>query len=273
MPAATTDEPAVNSTLAWVDTHAHLDQEEFDADRAEVLARAQAAGVVAVVAIGVTASSSQAAVALAASSPLVWAAVGVQPNYTAQAGPNDWDQIVALARAARVVALGESGLDRYWDHAPLSVQQDYFDRHLRLAQELDLPIVIHTRDSEVEVLEMLRAARARGPLRGVMHSFTGTAETAAECVELGLHISFAGMVTFKKSTVLREVAVSIPATRILIETDSPYLAPDPHRGRRNEPAHVVATGLRLAEVRGTTPDGFARQTTANARELFRLPSP
>ena len=169
-----------------------------------------------------------------------------------------------------MVALGETGLDRHWDYSPLAVQQDYFDRHLRLSREHDLPFVVHTRQSDAEVLAMLREARTRGPLRGVMHSFTGTAETAAECVELGLYISFAGMVTFKKSHDLRAVAAAVPPDRILVETDSPYLSPHPLRGKRNEPANVMHTAACLAEVRGQSADAFAAQTTANARALFQL---
>jgi len=252
------------------DTHAHLDQDDFDADRSQVLERASQAGLEAIVAVGVTAGSSNAAVELAAANDLVYAAVGIQPNHTAEAEPGDWDQIVALAERPRVVAIGETGLDRYWDRAPFDVQQDYFDRHLRLSQTRGLPFIVHTRQSDADVLEMLREARGRGELSGVMHSFTGTAETAAECVALGLYISFAGMVTFKKSDDLRAVAATIPADRILVETDSPYLSPEPRRGRRNEPANVAYTAACLAEVRGLTADEFASQTTANARRLFGI---
>jgi TatD DNase family protein len=251
-----------------IDTHAHLDQEEFDADRDEVIGRAVAAGVDAIVAVGTTADTSAAAVALAATHSSVWAAVGIQPNYAAQALPGDWDRVVELAGRPKVVALGETGLDRYWDYSPLAVQEDYFDRHLRLSQERGLPFVVHTRDSDAEVLAMLRVARQRGPLRGVMHSFTGTAQTAAECVELGLSISFAGMLTFKKSHDLRQVAAGVPAERLLVETDSPYLSPHPLRGKRNEPAHLVHTAATLAEVRGLSLDELAELTTANARALF-----
>ena len=252
------------------DTHAHLDQEEFDADRAEVLARARQAGVTTILAVGVTAASSAACVALAAAEEDVFAAVGIQPNYSAQAAPGDWQQVVDLAGAPRVAALGETGLDRYWDYSPLDVQQDYFDRHLRLSQQTKLPFIVHTRESDAEVLAMLREARVRGPLSGVMHSFTGSSETAAECVALGLYVSFAGMVTFKKSDALREVAKSIPADRILIETDSPYLSPHPLRGKRNEPAHMLHTAECLARERGVSLDDFAAQTVANARRLFRV---
>jgi TatD DNase family protein len=256
--------------LKLFDTHAHLDQEEFDADRPDVFTRARQAGVATIIAVGATAGSSEACVALAASEEGVYAAVGIQPNYCAQAAAGDWQRVLDLVGAPRVVALGETGLDRYWDYTPFDVQQDYFDRHLRLSQQTGLPFIVHTRESDADVLAMLREARARGPLAGVMHSFTGTRETAAECLELGLYISFAGMVTFKKSEALREVAKTIPADRILIETDSPYLSPHPLRGKRNEPAHLVHTAECLARERGQTLEEFADQTTANARRLFRV---
>jgi TatD DNase family protein len=252
------------------DTHAHLDQTDFDADRAAVIERAHAAGVETILAIGVTADSSAAVVRLAGEYPSLYAAVGIHPNYCAEAGPADWDRVVAMAGQPQVVALGETGLDRYRDHAPLALQQDYFDRHLRLSQERDLPFIVHTRESQTEVLAMLHEARERAPVRGVMHSFTGDAATAAECVELGLYISFAGMVTFKKSDDLRAVAATVPADRILVETDSPYLSPHPLRGKRNEPANVAHTAECLANVRGLSFEEFAAQTTANARRLFRL---
>jgi TatD DNase family protein len=252
------------------DTHAHLDQEEFNADRGEVIARALAAGVKTMVAVGVTADSSAAAVKLAAEYPAIYVAVGIQPNYCGQAQPGDWERIVELATSPKVVAIGETGLDRYQDFTPFEVQQDYFDRHLRLSQERKLPFIVHPRESDADVLAMLQEARKRGPLAGVMHSFTGTAETATQCVELGLYISFAGMVTFKKSNDLRSVAATIPDNRILIETDSPYLSPDPLRGKRNEPANLIHTARVLADVRKTSFEDFARQTTTNAQALFRL---
>ncbi|MEN1678773.1 MAG: TatD family hydrolase [Planctomycetota bacterium] len=252
------------------DTHAHLDQADFDPDRAEILRRAAAAGVDRVLAVGVTAESSAACLRLAEEWPgRVSAAVGIQPNYVHQAEPGDWDRIVELARSPAAVALGETGLDRYWDDAPFPLQQDYFDRHLRLSQQTGLPFVVHMRECEEDILEMLREARRRGPLRGVMHSFTGPAEMAAECVELGLHISFAGMVTFKKSNDLRDVAKTVPLDRLLVETDSPYLSPEPVRKvRRNEPAHVRHTAELLAKVRGETFEQLAEATTANAVALF-----
>ncbi|MBI1902318.1 MAG: TatD family hydrolase [Planctomycetia bacterium] len=252
------------------DTHAHLDQTEFDVDRAEVLARARQAGVAGILAVGITADSGEATANLANPAEGIYAAVGLQPNYCAQAQVGDWERILALVGRPGVVALGETGLDRHWDYTPFDVQQDYFDRHLRLSQETGLPVVIHSRDCDADILAMLGEARSRGPLRGIMHSFTSTAETAAACLELGLYVSFAGMVTYKKSDALRAVAAKVPSDRILIETDSPYLSPHPLRGKRNEPANVVHTARCLAEVCGTSLEDFAIQTTANARRLLGL---
>lgn len=259
--------------MEFFDTHAHLDQEEFDADRDEVVARARAAHVAAMLAVGATAAASAKCVELAARYAGVYAAVGIQPNYAGQAQPEDWDRILELAGRPGVVALGETGLDRHWDYTPFDVQQDYFDRHLRLSRQTGLPFIVHTRDSDADVLAMLRDAARQAPLAGAMHSFTGTQETMLACVELGLYISFAGMVTFKKSADLRSVAAAVPADRLLIETDSPYLAPHPLRGKRNEPANVVHTAGVLAEARGESLAALAARTTANARRLFKPRAP
>ncbi len=254
-----------------IDTHAHLDQDDFDADRAEVVARAVEAGVEAIVTIGTTAATSAKCVQIAAEFGPLYAAVGIQPNYVHEATGEDWDRIVELLDRSKVVAIGETGLDRYWDFAPFDLQQDYFDRHLQLSAERRLPFIVHMRECEADILAMLRDAYRRGPLLGVMHSFTGDAEMAAECVAMGMYISFAGMVTFKKSDALRACAATVPDDRLLIETDSPYLAPHPKRSqKRNEPALVHHTAACLAEVRGVSLKTLAAQTTANARRLFRL---
>jgi TatD DNase family protein len=257
----------------FFDSHCHLDQDEFDADRDEVVKRASEAGVNTIIAVGTTAASSEKCIHIAGRFDSVYAAVGIQPNYVAESAAGDWDRIVELAASARVVAIGETGLDRHWDFSPFDEQQDYFDRHLRLSQQKDMAFIVHMRDCEADIMDMLREARGRGPLRGVMHSFTGDASMAAECVELGMYISFAGMVTFKKSDALRQCAASIPSDRLLIETDSPYLSPHPVRGqRRNEPANLRHTAACLADVRAVALDVLARQTTANARRLFKLES-
>jgi TatD DNase family protein len=257
-----------------IDTHCHLDDEQFEADRAEVVARANHAGVEILLTIGTTVASSRAVVRLAESYPGLFSAVGIHPNSCAEAGPGDWEAIESLLENPRVVALGETGLDRYWDCAPIELQREYFDRHLRLSQQRDRAVVIHCRDASADVMPMLREAVARGPLRGVLHAFSGDAAMAAECLELGLYLSFAGNVSYtnKKFHILREAAAQVPADRILIETDSPYLTPEPLRGKqkRNEPAHVAHTAAALAALRGVPMDDFVRQTTANARRLFQL---
>ncbi|MDA7978993.1 MAG: TatD family hydrolase [Pirellulales bacterium] len=252
------------------DTHVHLDQEEFDEDRQAVIAAAAEVGVAGMVAVGITAESSTAGIQLAKEHASIHAAVGIHPNYAAQADQGDWECVVQMAASGDAVALGETGLDRYWDYTPFDIQQDYFDRHLRLMQATGLPIVIHSRDCDADLMPMLREARERGPLQGIMHSFASTQEIAEEGLSLGLHISFSGMVTYKKNDDLRAVAASIPDDKILIETDSPYLSPEPHRGKRNEPANVLHTAARLAEVRGMSLDDFTEQTTRNAIALFDL---
>ena len=253
------------------DTHAHLADEQLAADACAIGDRARAAGVTQILAVGTTFASSRDCLRLARQHNGVFASAGIHPNHAAEAQTPDWDEIVRLSNDRKVVALGETGLDLYWKDTPLAVQQDYFNRHIRLSQACGKPLVIHLRETAVEILAMLREARQRGPLAGIMHSFTGTAEQAAEFLDLGMHISFAGMVTFKKSDDLRAVAASIPADRILVETDSPYLSPEPFRGKRpNEPARVVHTAECLANVRGVSLAELARQTTANARGLFRL---
>jgi len=252
------------------DTHAHLDDEQFSSMRGDVIARAQAAGVERILSVATTAESSAACVALAAEHATVVAAVGIHPNSCAEASSGDWDHVVELSDRQKVVALGETGLDRYWDYSPFELQQDYFDRHIALSQQTGLPFIVHMRDCEQDVLAMLEAAKARGPLNGVMHSFTGSLETAQRCLELGLYISFAGMVTYKKSDELRAIAAKIPGDRILVETDSPYLSPHPLRGQRpNEPAAVVHTARCVAAARSEDEASFAERSTLNAYELFR----
>ncbi|EAQ82428.1 TatD family hydrolase [Blastopirellula marina] len=252
------------------DTHAHLFDETLISQIDDVVARAKAAGVSQMLAVGTTAEDSMKAIELAERFGEIHAAVGIQPNNCAEAQPGDWDRIVELLDHPKVVALGETGLDRYWDYAPFELQQDYFDRHLRLSQDRDFPFIVHMRDCGDDIVTILQAAAARGPLRGVMHSFTGDAALLQQCLDLDMYISFAGMVTFKKSGDLRGVAKMVPADRILIETDSPYLSPEPVRGKRpNEPGYVAHTASCVAAARGESLEAFAQLTTANARRLFR----
>jgi TatD DNase family protein len=236
-----------------------------------VLGRAREAGVSRVVAVATTAPSSAACVALAERPPALAATVGIQPNHVAEAAPGDWDEVVKLAGRPGVVGLGETGLDRYWDRAPFPMQEDYFARHLALARGLGLAVVIHCREAEADVVRMLRDDfEAHGPVRAVMHSFTGDRATAEACLAMGLYISFAGMVTYKNAQALREVARHVTPERLLVETDSPYLAPVPVRGKRNEPAYVAHTAACLAGVLGLPPEAVAAHTTRNARALFGL---
>lgn len=255
--------------MVFFDSHCHLDPMRYGADLAGVLERARSAGVTGMAVIGTRAADSQAAAELAASEPGLVAAAGIHPNDSSEAEPGEWDQIVALVEAGRVAAVGETGLDWYRTTAPAEVQRDFFDRHIRLAQRMNLPLVIHTRESTRDCLAMLREAVARGPVSAILHSFTGTAAEAAEAVDLGCHLGFAGMVTFRSAASLRDVAKTVPLERLLIETDSPFLSPEPLRGKRNEPANLVHTAACLALARGEPLPGFAAATTANARRVYR----
>jgi TatD DNase family protein len=264
--------PPAQIEWALVDSHAHLSDPRLRSDWDGVLQRARQSGVVQIVAIGTTAATSALVLELARSHPGVSAAVGIHPNEAAQAGALDWTSIVDLAGQDGVVAIGETGLDRYWDHTPFDLQRQWFDDHLSLAHGHNLPIVIHCRDCQRELIEQLKALGR--PIHGVQHSFTGTWDDARAFLDLGLHLSFAGMLTYsnKNLDALRQVAARVPIDRILVETDSPYLSPHPFRGQANEPARVCVTARRLAELRGIPLEELALATTENARRLFRLPS-
>lgn len=260
------------------DTHAHLDEESLLKEVDVIVENAQRAGVANILTIGTTLESSRRSIELAEQFPSVYAAVGIHPNYASQAKPDDWEQIVELTSHEKVIAVGETGLDCYWDFAPLEIQQDYFDRHLELSHNTGLPFIVHCRDAEPQVVEQLQNAadlfqmEDRQKLNGIMHSFCGSAATATACLELGMHISLSGMVTYKKNEELREIVSQLPQDRLLIETDSPYLVPHPERKKlkRNEPAFVVSVANTLAEVFGKTPDEIGELTTKNARQLFQI---
>ncbi len=256
-----------------IDTHAHLDAEQFATDLPAVLDRARAAGVETMIVIATSASSSAVCVSLAAKHAQLFATAGIHPNNIMEASPTAWDEVLALVENERVVGIGETGLDRHWDDTPFAVQEEYFVRHLELARRCRRPVVIHCREAETDMLRVLRDEFNRhGPIRGVMHSFVGDAAMAEACRAMGLHLSFAGMLTYKNASALRETAAQQPLDRLLVETDSPYLSPAPLRGKRNEPAHVVHTAACLANLVGVDPDTLAEHTTANARALFGLPA-
>lgn len=274
-----------------IDTHAHLDDERFLDDLDAVVRRATEAGVEAIVTVGISVETSRTAIQIAERFETVYAAVGIHPNCAAAVKPDDWEQIVAMADHPKVVAIGETGLDLYWDDTPLEVQQDYLARHITLARQRDLPVLIHSRECDDQTVEALQHAAGQSlsqeqcspqeqgssqakPMRGIIHAFSGSMRMAEACLELGLYLSFAGMSSYtnKKFASLREVAAMVPKDRILIETDAPYLVPHPLRGKekRNEPSLMVHTARSLAELRGTSLEEFDAQTTANTRRLLRL---
>jgi TatD DNase family protein len=254
-----------------VDTHAHLDDRRLRADLPAILDRASNAGVSQIIAIGITAASSNGSLELARANRGIFASIGIHPNEAAEVGQEDWPRILDMLGSPGIVAIGETGLDRYWHHTPFTQQQEWFDRHLALARQHDLAIVIHCRDCQQNIIQQLRQFGA--PIRGVMHSFTGSWDDAEAYLSFGLHLSFAGMITFTNKALdpLREVAARMPLDRLLVETDSPYLTPHPFRGKINEPARVALTAAKLAEIRGLTPEDLAAISTQNARALFRLP--
>ncbi|EAX48049.1 hydrolase, TatD family [Thermosinus carboxydivorans Nor1] len=251
------------------DSHAHVDDKRFDADRAEVIARLAAGGVTGFLNVGADMASSARSLTLAEQYDNIYAAVGVHPHDAKDVRESDYDQLAAWAAHPKVVAIGETGLDYYYNLSPREVQQRIFIRHLDLARQLDLPFIIHDRDAHGDVLAIIKK-EAKG-LRGVFHCFSGSLEMAREVIKLGFYVSLAGPVTYPNAAKLKEVAASVPLERLLIETDSPYLTPQPHRGRRNEPAHVRYVAETIAALRGLSLEQVAAATAANARELFRLP--
>jgi len=253
-----------------VDTHAHLQDVLLRGDLDAVLARARESGVTRVIAVAITAADSAEVLEIARSRSGVAAAVGVHPNGVGEASADDWRRVVDFASEPGVVALGETGLDRHWDRTPFAEQQEWFGRHLELGADRDLPVVIHSREAERDVIGQL--ARLGRPVRGVVHSFTGTWDEAQALLRLGLHLSFAGMVTFANKSLdpLRSVAAGIPLDRLLVETDSPYLSPHPFRGRTNEPSRVATTARYIAEMRKITLGELSLATSRNAENLFRL---
>ena len=258
----------------FIDSHAHLDMAHFDADRDAVIERARAAGVSAILTLGVDGASSQRAVALAQRYPAVYAAVGIHPHEAQHATPEVYRALVSLARqrtANRILAWGEIGLDYHYNHSPPDIQRREFRRQIRLARELDLPVCIHSRDAHEDVITMLAEERAMD-VGVVMHCFSGDVQLARRCLDLGFYLSFAGPITFTNARQLPAVAPIVPAERLLIETDAPYLSPHPWRGRehRNEPARVTVIAARLAELRGVDIEDVGQAATRNFWTLFKV---
>ncbi|MDH4136229.1 MAG: TatD family hydrolase [Anaerolineae bacterium] len=271
-----------------IDTHAHLDFPQFDADRQEVITRSQEAGVGIIVNAGAGLEASRAGVALAETYPQVYAAVGVHPHEAKTLNEDVLKELRALAQHPRVVAIGEIGLDYYRDLSPRPVQRQAFQQQLALARELGKPIIVHDREAHQDVMSALRrwvrdgyqpsatshqlSAIGHQPV-GVMHCFSGDLAMAREVIEMGFYISIPGPVTFANARRLPELVRTLPLERLLIETDCPYLTPHPHRGKRNEPAYVRLVAEAIAQIKGIPLEQVARLTTANARALFGLESP
>ena len=257
--------------MQLVDSHCHLDDAQFNADRETVIQRAHAAGVNYLLAIGTGEGPPdlESAVRLANSYPFIFATVGVHPNDAPKLQENTFKDLERLLRHPKVKALGEIGLDYHWG-VPQATQLPVFIQQLEIAAAALVPVIIHTRDAWTDTLNVLRTHWAPTGLPCVMHCFTGNPEQARECLDLGFHLAFGGVTTFPKAAEIREAARHMPSDRLLLETDSPYLAPVPYRGKRNEPAFVVHTAETIAQVRGVTVEELAIQTTANFAKLFGL---
>ena len=252
-----------------IDSHAHIELGNFDGDRDAVLDRARRAGLEAIITVGIDLEDSIKAVALAQSHDMVWAAVGVHPHDAKSVTMSTYDDLRALATEDKVVAYGEIGLDFFKNRSPRDQQIARFGEQLDLCRDLDLPVIIHDRDAHKETVAML--SEHRGNLGGVIHCFSGDYNVARQCLDLGYYISIPGTVTYRNAEVLRGVARKIPLDRIMVETDCPFLSPEPKRGKRNEPAHVAYTAQKIAQIRGMSFDDIARATSDNTRRLFRMP--
>lgn len=258
------------STLHLVDTHAHLNDRRFAGDVDAVMARAAAAGVAAMIVAGYDLTSSRRGIELAAKSPVLWATVGIHPHGAREADARALEQVAVLARRPRVVAIGECGLDFYRNLSPREAQFAAFEAQLALASRMRLPVVIHSRDAMPETLAVL--ARQPLPAGGVLHCFDGTAADVRRAVDLGMHISVAGPVTHRRDQTLAEAIKAVPASRLVLETDCPWLSPQGHRGERNEPAFIRVVAETVAGLRRVSVAELAAQTSANAAVLFRTPA-
>jgi TatD DNase family protein len=250
------------------DSHAHIDDEKFDADREQVIARALEQGVTGIINVGACMASSARSVALAEKYENIYAAVGIHPHDAKDALEADYDQLIQWTSLDKVVAIGEIGLDYYYDLSPREVQRSVFIRQLDVARQTGKPFIIHDRDAHGEVLDILKK-EAKG-LMGVLHCFSGSLEMAREIIKMGWYISIAGPVTFKNAAKLPEIVAQVPLDRLLVETDSPYLTPHPHRGKRNEPAYVRLVAEQVAGLRGMELAALAAATRENIKNLFKI---
>ncbi|WP_102264791.1 TatD family hydrolase [Mesobacillus jeotgali] len=251
------------------DTHVHLNAEQFNEDLQEVIDRAIAEGVTNMVVVGFDEITIKKALELAENYDFLYASVGWHPVDAIDMTQEHLDWLKELASHPKVVALGEMGLDYYWDKSPKEIQKEVFRKQIRLAKEVQLPIIIHNRDATADIVEILKEENA-GEVGGIMHCFSGSVETAIECVEMNFLISLGGPVTFKNAKKPKEVAEALPLDRLLVETDCPYLTPHPFRGKRNEPAYVKLVAEQIAELKGLTLEEVAEETARNAKKLFGI---
>lgn len=253
-----------------IDSHAHLDDKRFNADRDSLIKSLKENGVDLVLNIGADIKTSKASVNLAKKYPNIYAVVGVHPHSAKDLEGSDLSDLRALAKEDKVVAIGEIGLDYYYDNSPRDIQQKWFKEQISLAQDLDMPIVIHSRDATQDTFDILKEASEKKQLRGILHSYSGSYEMAQEYIKLGFYIAIGGPVTFKNARVSREVAAQIPLDKLLIETDAPYLTPEPYRGKRNEPMYVKYVAEKIAELRETSYEEIAKATSQNLLRLLDL---
>jgi TatD DNase family protein len=268
MPPSTSDSDL--SPMKWnlVDSHCHLDFDDFSGELDGIVARAQAAGIGRMVSISTRVKRRAELVAIAESFPHVYCSIGTHPHHAHEELDLTIAELVALTRHPKTVAIGEAGLDYHYDLSPREAQERGFRNHIAAARETGLPLVIHSREADTDMAAILEEETGKGAFPAVLHCFTGGRELAQRAIALGLYVSFTGILTFKKSDELRAIAAELPAERILVETDAPYLAPGRHRGKRNEPAFVVETARVLAETRKVAFEEMARTTTDNFFRLF-----
>jgi TatD DNase family protein len=251
-----------------VDSHCHLDFPDFSTELDAIIARARAAGIGRLVTISTRVKKHAQVLAIAEKFPEVFCSVGTHPHYSHEETDIDAAQLIAISKHPKVVAIGEAGLDYFRNNSPRDAQAASLRQHIAAGRETGLPLVIHSRDCDADMARILREESGKGAFPAVLHCFTGGRDLAFAAVDLGHYVSFTGILTFKNSDALREIAAALPADRIMVETDAPYLAPLPYRGKRNEPAYVAETAKVLANARGVSADEIARQTTENFFRLF-----
>ena len=251
-----------------IDTHAHLDDPKFESDRDEAIKRAKDAGLENIITVGTWQKGHdlKPVIELAERYDFVYAVLGVHPHDAGDAGEDAFNEIKELSAHSKVIAIGETGLDYHYEHSPKNIQKTVFIKHIQLAREINLPLTIHSREAQDDTLDILKEEGVRD-IGGVLHCFSGSYEMAKKCLDMGLYLSFTGVVTFPKASNIHEIARKIPIEKLLVETDCPYLAPEPHRGKRNEPSFIVETAKKIAEVKGLSYADVARITTLNAKAL------